>query len=437
MSLERINSLVEELYGQWKSLQPLKPEDYERLWKKIRLEWNYHSNRIEGNTLTYSETELLLVHGRAEGGHPIRDYEEMTAHNLGIEKVREYSGDDERCLTEADIRDLNRIILVTPFLKEAETPDGIPTRKRVVPGKYKTQPNHVRTATGELFKFALPEEVPSKMKELMDWFNENMDSSTIPIASFLAELHHKFILVHPFDDGNGRVARLWMNYALMRLGYPPIVINSDDREGYISVLQKADVGNIDALAVYLGETLLSWLEVGIKSAKGEDISESEDVDKKVAVFIERQKAKGRESNTGESLIKKDLEKLWILLFENFERKFEQFNQLFDSSETYGHGSEGGWRQELKKYVDNWTLENPTIRFGILYQGYKRPEPFSVQAELSIRRMPYHEFEYTIKVAGPSISEEKKRNGLLTDEIEKFVAEGKEDFLKVLEKITRA
>ena len=59
MSLEQINNRIEELYKQWLSLQPLKREDDERLWKKIRLEWNYNSNRIEGNTLTYSETELL------------------------------------------------------------------------------------------------------------------------------------------------------------------------------------------------------------------------------------------------------------------------------------------------------------------------------------------------------------------------------------------
>jgi len=164
MPLKQLNKHIEELYKQWLSLQPLNNKDNERLWKKIRLEWNYNSNRIEGNTLTYGETELLLIRGRVEGDHPMRDYEEMKAHDLAIEKVRELAKDKERGLIEADIRTLNLLVLKEPFWKEAETPDGQSTRKQIFPGQYKTQPNHVRTPTGEIFKFAIPEEVPGKCK---------------------------------------------------------------------------------------------------------------------------------------------------------------------------------------------------------------------------------------------------------------------------------
>ncbi len=270
MSLEVINKRIDDLYKEWDSLQPLSADDDYRLWRKIRLDWNYNSNRIEGNTLSYSETELLLIHGRACGDHPFRDYEEIKAHNLGIEKVREFAKDKERPLTEEDIRNLNLIILKEPFWKEAITSDGQTTRKKIIPGKYKTQPNHVRTKTGEIFMFALPQEVPKKMEDLMKWFNENIESPPASVSYFLAELHHRFICIHPFDDGNGRVARLWINYALMRSGYPPIVIKAEDKDGYISSLQKADTGNIDALAVYLGDSLISWLEIGIKFA-GESV----------------------------------------------------------------------------------------------------------------------------------------------------------------------
>ena len=268
MSLAEIDKRIQGLYEEWSSssLQPLSGENGERLWEKIRLEWNYHSNRIEGNALTYKETELLLVHGRAEGGHPIRDYEEMKAHNVGIGKVREFAEDKGYCLTEADIRGLNLVILKEPFWEEAETPDGQPTRKQIFPGRYKNQPNHVRTAPGEIFRFALPEETPAKMRELMEWFRENIESHPASIASFLAELHHRFILIHPFDDGNGRMVRLWINYALMRFGYPPVIIKSEDRDGYIAAIQKADTGNIEALAAYLGKNLISCLETCIEAA---------------------------------------------------------------------------------------------------------------------------------------------------------------------------
>lgn len=270
MSLGETDKRIQGLYEEWSSLQPLSPENDKRLWEKIRLEWNYHSNRIEGNALTYEETELLLVHGRAEGGHPLRDYEEMKAHDLGIEKVREFAEDKERRLTEADIRSLNLIILKEPFWNEAKTLDRQLTRKQILPGRYKIQPNHVETPTGEIFRFALPEEVPAKMDELTKWFNGNIESHPASTASFLAELHHRFIFIHPFDDGNGRIARLLINYALMRSGYPPLVIRSENRESYIAAIQKADTGNVDALALYLGRSLISWLEAGIRAAKGKD-----------------------------------------------------------------------------------------------------------------------------------------------------------------------
>ena len=334
MPLEQLNKHIEELYKQWLSLQPLNNQNNERLWKKIRLEWNYNSNRIEGNTLTYGETELLLIRGRVEGDHPMRDYEEMKAHDLAVEKVRELARDKERDLTEADIRTLNLLVLKEPFWKEAETPDGQPTRKQIFPGQYKTQPNHVRTPTGEIFKFAIPEEVPGKMRELMEWFKESIESPPAPIASFLAQLHHRFIIIHPFDDGNGRIARLLLNYVLIRLGYPPFVIENRDRESYFPALQKADVGNMDALAAYLGKTLVSWLGIGIKAAKGESISAPEDVDREVDIFIRGKKAKGlTEVKPFSEQTQKELcDQSLIPLFETFRKQFKQFDDLFNSNE---------------------------------------------------------------------------------------------------------
>ena len=77
-SLEKIDSLRQQL----EKLKPLKREDEERLWKKFRLEWNYNSNHIEGNTLTYGQTELLLIFEKTTGDHDMREYEEMKAHDV-------------------------------------------------------------------------------------------------------------------------------------------------------------------------------------------------------------------------------------------------------------------------------------------------------------------------------------------------------------------
>ena len=451
MSLEKINKRIEQLYKKWQSLQPLEPKADERLWKKVRFDWNYDSNRIEGNTLTYGETELLLIHGRAGGGHPIRDYEEMKAHDLAIEKVREYARDKERNLTETDIRDLNQIILKEPFWKEAQTPDGEPTRKQIVPGKYKTQPNHVQTVTGELFEFALPGEVPAKMSELMKWFASEMESPTGPIASFLAELHHRFVLIHPFDDGNGRIVRMWINYVLMRLGYPPLVIKSKDREGYISALQKADTGDILALAIYLGEVLISWLEIGIKAAQGESISDPDDIDREVDIFIKTKKAEGLEK--GEVLSEKVVQKLqehWIMLFETIENKFKQFEEVFYRSKVsfYAAGAlSEKWRERLENFLKVWksTPENARMNLKIRYERYRKSDlSFDIEFLLSVRM---HKFNYEVTMKYYIFSNDGQQTGseeisivkpyyvCTESEIRELVAEGKKVFLEGLKKAT--
>ena len=175
----------------------MKPVDEERLWRKLRLEWNYNSNHIEGNKLTYHEAELLLIHGRTAGGHPLRDYEEMKAHDAAIDYARRIV-DSEQILGEGDIRDLNRILLKEPFWQSAETPDGRATRKRIIPGQYKTQPNHVRTVKGELHRFAEPEETPALMEAWTCDFRRDLKRTAYPLPLFLAESHWRFLLHSSF-----------------------------------------------------------------------------------------------------------------------------------------------------------------------------------------------------------------------------------------------
>ena len=137
MSISLIN-----LHKKWLSVQPLPEENGQALWQWIRLQFNHHSNSFEGNTLVYDETQLLLIHGRAVGDHTIREYEEMKAHNIAFKYVCELAK-KKRYICEADIRDLNKICLKEPFYKKARTPDGQATTKKIIPGQYKKQPNHV------------------------------------------------------------------------------------------------------------------------------------------------------------------------------------------------------------------------------------------------------------------------------------------------------
>lgn len=255
---------ISALYMQWSSIQPLPKENHAALWQWIRMNFNHLSNRFEGNTLTYNETQLLLIYGRAAGDHELREYEEMKAHDVAFDHARKLAS-EERPIGETDIRDLNRICLKEPFYKVAQTPDGGRTRKRIVPGEYKTQPNHVLTTTGEVFQFAAPEETPALMAELAEWMRQWLGGDTEEkhnnLVSFLAELHQRFIRIHPFDDGNGRVVRLLMNYILIRLGFLPMVL--DDRGRYIAAIQFADTGDISRLEGLFADHIAAMLEKGI------------------------------------------------------------------------------------------------------------------------------------------------------------------------------
>lgn len=258
---------LRQLASAWQAAQPLPNANDSRLWQRLRIEWNYNSNHIEGNTLTYGETLLLLIHGRTRGEHLLREYEEMRGHDVAIELVRSLAR-EERPLGEGDIRDLNRIVLKEGFWRAAETPEGEPTRKWIEPGRYKTQPNHVMTAAGEIFYFATPEETPARMAAFAQWLRTEMEAPTLALPDLLAQLHHEFIRIHPFDDGNGRVVRLLVNYVLLRAGLLPLVVKSKDRRRYLETIAFADAGDLAPLAEFFAEAMRWSLTLGLDAAAG-------------------------------------------------------------------------------------------------------------------------------------------------------------------------
>ncbi len=282
------------LNAEWIALQPLRSEDESRLWRKLKLEWNYHSNHIEGNTLTYGETELLLLHGQVSGNHALRDYVEVQAHDVAVLHLRKLVEDSDRRLSEIDVRDLNRILLKESFWKEAITPDGLPTRIEIRPGEYKELPNNVRTASGEIFRFADPVDVPVKMSVLLAELHEQLSLGELHPIEIVAQLHHEFVLIHPFGDGNGRTARLLVNYVLMRTGYLPLIVPTEKKDSYLAALRFADAGDIFPLTSFLAECAEVALRRGIRAAKGESIEDDGDLRKEIEVFKKRQKNKARE-----------------------------------------------------------------------------------------------------------------------------------------------
>jgi Fic family protein len=272
-------------------LQPLKQEDQRRLNQKFMLDFNYNSNHIEGNTLTYGQTKLLLIFGKTSGNAKFRDYEEMKAHNVGLEYMKSEAVDKKRALSEKFIRELNRVILVENYRDS----QGVEIRI----GNYKTNANSVTTLTGEIFEFASPQETPAFMTDLVNWYNEEEQKSELSPIELASLLHYRYIRIHPFEDGNGRIARLLVNYVLYRHNYPMIVIRGDKthRDEYINILNECDVlsglapsdgahatiAQIQPFVVYMETQLQRALEISIKTVKGESIEGIEEKMKDITI----------------------------------------------------------------------------------------------------------------------------------------------------------
>lgn len=188
------------------------------------------------------------------------------------------------------MRQLHVLILKERYQVSAQTADGLPTKKWVEVGQYKTQPNHVLTVTGETFRFAESFEVSAKMQALIAEANER---KATPAEGLLlaAKLHYEFVLIHPFDDGNGRMARIVMNLVLMQHGFPPAIIKTEAKEAYFAALRQADGGQFEVFAEYIADRVNDSLKLMILGATQGAIDEQQDLDQKITLIIDAIKAR--------------------------------------------------------------------------------------------------------------------------------------------------
>lgn len=224
---------------QWQSMQPLSEMDTVRLQNKFMLDFNYNSNHIEGNTLTYGQTEVLLLFGEVIGNAPMRDFEEMKAHNLCLNLMVDEAMSGKP-MTEAFIRQLHKVMLREDYEVPVKSPSGVITSYTVHAGIYKTRPNSVKTPAGTMFYYATPEETPALMSDLVRWYNEADASNLYSPIELAAIFHYRYIRIHPFEDGNGRIARLMVNYILKRHGWPMMVVKTKNKSSYLTALAQAD-----------------------------------------------------------------------------------------------------------------------------------------------------------------------------------------------------
>ncbi|HVP22283.1 MAG TPA: Fic family protein [Conexivisphaerales archaeon] len=189
----------------------------QKLRHQFEVEYTYHSNAIEGNTLTLGETQLILEEGITVGGKTLREVQEAKNHPDAIEFVEDISKGN---LREEDLLSLHGLLM-----KDIDEQRG----------RYRT--GEVRI-TGSRHIPPPPYDVPSLMRDLLNWLGRNQDE--LRPVELAAVFQHRFLFIHPFHDGNGRMARLLTNMILLHHGYPPIVLQKQERKQYYSYLSKAD-----------------------------------------------------------------------------------------------------------------------------------------------------------------------------------------------------
>jgi Fic family protein len=445
MNIKDLYKNIDELLAKFKTLQPLKPTDEDRLWKKFRLDWNYNSNHIEGNTLTYGHTELLLFFDQVTGDYTGREIEEMKAHDVTIRMVVEEAHDQERELSEAFIRQLNTILLVRPFWKEALTNDGQPTRREITPGLYKQFTNSVRLQNGETFQYATPEETPALMHDLLENYKVNSKSTEVNPLWLAAMLHYDFVRIHPFDDGNGRIARLLMNYVLIKKGLPPVIIKDSDKKQYLAALNKADVGNKEAFVVYIGEQLIWSLNKSILAAEGKEISDPEDLDKEIAQLkLELGQDNVLNQTATVESIALAMEDNLFPLFELVEQKMSSLKEFFfdfdkliqvQDPRNSGLGTIGTKNTSISEIRRTWITGNVRVHkvriqklnFRYSLNGFKKTvNGYTISFDIAIQ---FNEYNYSIKPGlnmphqsfpyGKKLSETQLID-LITPEIKKII-----------------
>ena len=198
---------------------------------QLRDLWSHTSTAIEGNILSLGETAFVLQEGLTISGKPLKDHEEVVGHAKAIEIIYDLINNNtsfsEKCLFS-----LHRAV---------QTQEIIDIYKPI--GGWKKEPNSTVAVIDEsqvVFEYAPPDDVPSLMHDWFKLYHEldqslKLDDKSQALMAYV-QLHVSFVRIHPFFDGNGRVARLIANIPVLKSGLPPIIIPKEQRKQYIDAL---------------------------------------------------------------------------------------------------------------------------------------------------------------------------------------------------------
>lgn len=235
LSQDLINR-IDEKWHKLKNHRPLSPTIVNKLRQRFMLEMTYNSNAIEGNKLTYKETYLVVNEGITIKGKSLKNHLEAKSHQEALEFIYDLVDlDSHFTLSQNLIRQIQSLV--------------ISAIDKTISGKYRSG--------------SVATEIPHLMSNTITWFGKSQKKfHPIELASIL---HHKLVAIHPFDDGNGRTARLVMNIILLQAGYPLVVILKNDRKKYYEALSKADKGNLLPFIGFIAQSVERSLNIYLET----------------------------------------------------------------------------------------------------------------------------------------------------------------------------
>jgi len=231
------NDLLLEVYEElwYKKFDKIK-ENYHKNQKKMpksiqekeletfAVEFTYTTNKIEGSTLTHLETALLLEEGITPANKPIGDIKEAEQHREVFYDMIKY---DKNIDISTLVQWHKKLFQFT---------------KKDKAGKIRTYPVRI---SGSRHLPPDPFELDLLIREFFSWYNQNKNK--MHPVHLAALVHFRFVSIHPFGDGNGRIIRLFMNYVLHKNGYPMLIINYTDRRSYYNALETSNVKNDESI----------------------------------------------------------------------------------------------------------------------------------------------------------------------------------------------
>jgi len=214
---------IDALQQKINALKPLSPEQLNNMKEYYRVGLTYSSNALEGNSLTETETKIALEDGLTVGGKPLVDYLEAVGHGQAYDLLYTLVG--QAGFTERDIKELHRLF----YYRLDQTQAGVYRKVKVV-------------ISGSQYALPAPDQLELLMHDFINDYGKNPGKHPVKWAALV---HERFVFIHPFIDGNGRVARLLLNLALMQSGYVVTAIPLILRRDYIAALERAHVDDTD------------------------------------------------------------------------------------------------------------------------------------------------------------------------------------------------